>query len=92
MKLDGFMKKKTKYAIKTTGNTAKSSVPEGMYVQCPKCKKSVYRADLKVHLGVCPQCGYYYPLSARARISLVVDKGSFQELDHGMGKIGRAHV
>lgn len=85
MKLDGFMKKKTKYAIKTTGNTAKSSVPEGMYVQCPKCKKSVYRADLKVHLGVCPQCGYYYPLSARARISLVVDKGSFQELDHGMG-------
>lgn len=87
MKLDGFMKKKTKYAIKTTGNTSKSSVPEGMYVQCPKCKKSVYRADLKVHLGVCPQCGYYYPLSARARISLIVDKGSFKELDEKMTSV-----
>lgn len=84
MKLKGFIKKKTKYATTGKDKAQKSSVPEGMYIQCPKCKKSIYRADLKSHLGVCPQCGYYYPLSARARISLVVDKGSFKELDSAM--------
>ncbi len=84
MKLNGFIKKKTKYAMAIGEKAKKSSVPEGMYIQCPKCKKSIYRADLKSHLGVCPQCGYYYPLSARARISLVVDKGSFNEFDTNM--------
>ena len=84
MKLNGLIKKKTKYAIKTKGEQPKSSVPEGIYIQCPNCKKSVYRADLKQNLGVCPQCGYYYPLSARARLSLIVDKGSFKELDSAM--------
>ena len=84
MKLNGLIKKKTKYAIKTKSEQPKSSVPEGIYVQCPNCKKSVYRADLKQNLGVCPECSYYYPLSARARLSLVVDKGSFKELDSAM--------
>lgn len=84
MKLNGFIKKKTKYAMAIKDKAQKSSVPEGMYIQCPKCKKSIYRADLKVNLGVCTQCGYYYPLSARARISLVADKGSFKELDGEM--------
>lgn len=78
MKLKGLLKKK--YAI-TSKETKKTEVPEGIYVQCPKCKKSIYRQELKNSYGICIHCGYNYPLSARARISLVVDKNSFEEFD-----------
>lgn len=78
MKLKGLLKKK--YAI-TTKEGAKKEVPEGIYTQCPKCKKSIYRPELKKMLGICPHCGYYYPLSARSRLSIIVDKNSFEEMD-----------
>lgn len=78
MRLKGLLKKK--YAI-TSKETKKTEVPEGIYVQCPKCKKSIYRQELKNSYGICIHCGYHYPLSARARISLVVDKNSFEEFN-----------
>ncbi|MBU3804305.1 MAG: acetyl-CoA carboxylase, carboxyltransferase subunit beta [Candidatus Cellulosilyticum pullistercoris] len=81
MKLKGLLKKK--YAT-TSKENKKTEVPEGIYVQCPKCKKSIYRPELRANYGVCIHCGYHYPLSARARISLVVDKNSFEELDENL--------
>ncbi len=78
MKLKGLLKKK--YAIATKEGT-KKEIPEGIYIQCPKCKKSIYRLELKKMLGICPHCGYYYPLSARSRVGIIVDKNSFEEMD-----------
>lgn len=78
MKLKGLIKRK--YAVATKGNK-KREVPEGIYVQCPKCKKSIYRPELKKTLGICPHCQYYYPLSARGRLGMIVDKNSFEEMD-----------
>ncbi|MEE1072763.1 MAG: acetyl-CoA carboxylase, carboxyltransferase subunit beta [Cellulosilyticum sp.] len=78
MKLKGLIKRK--YAVATKGSK-KREVPEGIYVQCPKCKKSIYRPELKKTLGICPHCQYYYPLSARGRLGMIVDKNSFEEMD-----------
>lgn len=78
MKLKGLIKRK--YAVTTKGSK-KREVPEGIYVQCPKCKKSIYRPELKKTLGICPHCQYYYPLSARGRLGMIVDKNSFEEMD-----------
>lgn len=78
MRLKRLLKKK--YAV-TSKENKKNEVPEGIYIKCPNCKKSIYRPDLKNSLGICTHCGYYYPLSARARLSLIVDKNSFEELD-----------
>ena len=78
MKLKGLIKRK--YAVATKGSK-KREVPEGIYVQCPKCKKSIYRPELKKTLGTCPHCQYYYPLSARGRLGMIVDKNSFEEMD-----------
>lgn len=83
MQLNSWMKKKKKYA-KATNVAKKSGIPEGIYVKCPSCKKSIYRTDLKINLGVCPHCEYYYPLSARARLGMTVDKGSFKEFNREM--------
>lgn len=84
MRLKGLLKKK--YAI-TSKETKKTEVPEGIYVQCPKCKKSIYRLELKNSYGICSHCGYHYPLSARARISLIVDKNSFEEWDSSLESV-----
>lgn len=78
MRLKRLLKKK--YAV-TSKEPKRSEVPEGIYIKCPSCKKSIYRSDLKTTLGVCTHCGYYYPLSAKARQSFLVDKNSFEELD-----------
>lgn len=72
-----------KYAI-TSKEKKKTEVPEGIYVKCPKCKQNLYRPELKNNVGICMACGYYYPLSARARLSLVADKGSFMPQNENM--------
>lgn len=86
MKLKGFIKRKNKYAIQRADKAAKG-VPEGIYIQCPKCKGNIYRADLKEHLGVCPFCNYHHPLSSKARLKFTLDTGSFKEMDEGMEAI-----
>lgn len=48
---------------------------------CPKCGQTVARRDLVKARYVCPQCGHHYPVGAYYRLSLILDAGSFRELD-----------
>jgi acetyl-CoA carboxylase carboxyl transferase subunit beta len=49
--------------------------------KCPKCKEILYIRDWEKNLKVCPRCNYHFRLSAHERIALLVDQGSFVELD-----------
>jgi len=53
-------------------------VPDGMFAQCPSCKKAIYTKDLGAE-KICPQCGYSFRIRAQKRIELTVDEGSFEE-------------
>src|SRR3954447_13318597 len=46
---------------------------------CPACRGLLYRKRLERNLHVCPECEHHLRLSARARINLLVDPGSFTE-------------
>ena len=48
---------------------------------CPGCGQMVERRELSTHQYVCPLCGYHHPVGAYYRLSLVLDKGTFRELD-----------
>ena len=48
---------------------------------CPACGKVAPRRELVANRYVCPLCGYHYPVGAYYRLSLVLDKGTFRELD-----------
>lgn len=61
--------------------TKKRDIPDGIFYQCPKCKKSIYKLDLRQNSAVCPHCNYYYPLSPKNRINLTLDRASFREID-----------
>ena len=54
-------------------------VPDGLFQKCPKCNHILYTEDLMENQYVCPECGHYWRIGARARLSMVLDKGSFTE-------------
>lgn len=43
-------------------------------IVCPSCKNELKREVLKEDLGVCPECGYYFPLSPMQRMAMLSDK------------------
>ncbi|MBS6196665.1 MAG: acetyl-CoA carboxylase carboxyltransferase subunit beta [Clostridiales bacterium] len=55
------------------------SVPEGLWLKCPKCGEMIYRDDVKTHFYVCPKCKGYFRIKTKTRIRMVADSDSFQE-------------
>jgi len=60
------------------------AIPEDLWVKCPSCDELIYSRELDRNARVCPKCGHHFRLSARARIALVTDPGSFSEWDAGL--------
>lgn len=56
------------------------SVPEGLWIQCPKCGAQLYRAELARNLLVCPKCTHHMRIGARERLATFFDEGSLVEL------------
>lgn len=72
-----FLRKKTQLP----GESGKKSIPDGVWLKCEKCKEIIYRAELEKNLKVCPKCDYHYRLSAKERLGMILDEGSFLEYD-----------
>jgi acetyl-CoA carboxylase carboxyl transferase subunit beta len=65
----------------------KGKIPEGLWVKCDGCKEVVYKKEIDKNLKICPKCNYHFRISARERLKLLVDEGSFIELDEGLMSI-----
>ncbi|UCG38699.1 MAG: acetyl-CoA carboxylase carboxyltransferase subunit beta [bacterium] len=59
----------------------KVTVPEGLWIKCNNCGEIVYSKEIERNLKVCPKCDYHFRISARERIDLLVDPGTFEEFD-----------
>lgn len=55
-------------------------VPEGVWQKCESCEAVCYTADLERNLYVCPYCNHHKKISARQRISFLLDSGSWTEV------------
>lgn len=62
----------------------KIKIPEGLWVKCDSCKEIIYKKEIDKNLRICPKCNYHFRISARERINLLVDEGSFVEIDSGL--------
>ena len=71
--------KKTSDTEQTEEKTSAPSVPQGLWMKCPKCGEMIYKEDVAGASYVCPKCGGYFRMKAKTRIKLVADKDSFQE-------------
>ena len=54
---------------------------EPQFVECKQCGRRAARTLWAKSLYVCPNCGYHMPIGGYYRLSLVLDHGSFRELD-----------
>ncbi|NLF34843.1 MAG: acetyl-CoA carboxylase carboxyltransferase subunit beta [Clostridiales bacterium] len=58
-----------------------SYVPKEKLITCPHCQKEMERAAASDNLAVCIGCGYHWPVSAYRRLNMLLDSGSFRELN-----------
>lgn len=65
-----------KYKVK---NIDKSKEDE--WIKCPSCSELFHKADIAKNLKKCPNCDNYFNMSARERIALLIDEGTFVEED-----------
>ncbi len=56
-------------------------IPEGLWEECPRCRQLLYSKELEQTLWVCGRCGYHFRLTARQRLQITADEGSFTEWD-----------
>ena len=82
--------KKDKYIRITPNNSIKQAeprevpeVPDELFAKCPACKHMIYQKDLGV-VKICPACSYNFRISAKERLAITVDEGSFEELFTGL--------
>jgi acetyl-CoA carboxylase carboxyl transferase subunit beta len=55
--------------------------PEGLWIKCDKCRELLFKREWERNLKVCGKCGHHFRLSARERLDLLLDEGSFAEHD-----------
>ncbi len=71
-----------RYTTPTAVPTA--DVPDGVWVRCEGCKRTLYMGDLERSEMVCPSCGKHHDITAPERLAMLLDEGSFVEADAGM--------
>ena len=67
--------------------TKKVQMPEGLWTKCKNCEEIIYSKEIERNLNVCPKCDYHFRISARERIALVLDEGTFAETDAEMASV-----
>ncbi len=65
-------------------NVKASDMLVGKWVKCDACKEILYKDEVHKNYSVCPNCGKHFRLSARRRISQVIDEGTFVEINKDM--------
>ncbi|MHB8707417.1 MAG: acetyl-CoA carboxylase, carboxyltransferase subunit beta [Desulfuromonadales bacterium] len=79
--------KKSKAPIATPLDVKKVQMPEGLWTKCKNCEEIIYTREIERNLNVCPKCDYHFRISARERIALVLDEGSFAETDPNLTSV-----
>jgi acetyl-CoA carboxylase carboxyl transferase subunit beta len=60
-------------------------VPEGLWLKCPACGEMIYRKTMEEQKHTCPDCRHHFRVNAQQRIDMLVDPGSFEEMDSDVG-------
>jgi acetyl-CoA carboxylase carboxyl transferase subunit beta len=74
-------KKVTKKAETPAAPPPEAPKGEGMWEKCDGCGEVIYKADWEANWNVCPKCGHHDMLPVRRRFEMLLDPGTFQELD-----------
>ncbi|MEZ5013318.1 MAG: acetyl-CoA carboxylase, carboxyltransferase subunit beta [Chitinophagales bacterium] len=66
--------KRSRKGIETT-TEEKLDTPEGVWWQCPECKKTTTTIEYENQLWCCPNCGYHGRIGSRQYFHILFDEG-----------------
>jgi acetyl-CoA carboxylase carboxyl transferase subunit beta len=79
--------RKSKYTlvnIKKLKQQKKKNIPDGIWTKCEECGEIIYNKALEENAKVCPKCTHHFIITAQERVDILVDEGSFLELDENL--------
>ena len=59
-------------------------LPPDVFDKCEGCGEILYAEKLAQSFQVCPSCGYHFRLPAEGYVEILLDEGSFEEMDEGL--------
>ena len=59
-------------------------LPGDVFNKCDGCGEILYREKLRENLEVCPDCGHHFRIDADQYVAILLDEGSFEEIDAGL--------
>ena len=59
-------------------------IPEDLWARCADCNELIYRKRLDENMKVCHKCNYHFTVGAHERVKLLIDEGTFKEMDVDM--------
>ncbi|MCK8491496.1 acetyl-CoA carboxylase, carboxyltransferase subunit beta [Spirosoma sp. RP8] len=67
-----------------TPTELKREAPDGLWYQCPNCKKVMHTREHKLNAYTCVHCNYHEKIGSEAYFSILFDENEFTELDENM--------
>ncbi|MGB9690735.1 MAG: acetyl-CoA carboxylase, carboxyltransferase subunit beta [Candidatus Sumerlaeaceae bacterium] len=58
----------------------KDRIPEGLWTKCENCFNLVLTKDFEENLKVCKKCNHHHRMTARERVAMLADEGTFREM------------
>ncbi len=65
-------------------DSQKKDLPDGMWEKCPSCGEIIHKKQLETNLWTCTKCGYHFRIGSAEYIEILLDKGTFKEMDKKM--------
>jgi acetyl-CoA carboxylase carboxyl transferase subunit beta len=59
----------------------KENVPENLWHKCPSCEQMIFHRELAANLFVCTHCNHHMRVSAKERLDMIFDPGSYQTVE-----------
>ena len=63
---------------------AKKETPDGLWVKCEDCGEIIFKRELEKLFLVCPKCRFHFKMPSSQYISLLIDDGTWEEIDAGL--------
>jgi acetyl-CoA carboxylase carboxyl transferase subunit beta len=68
----------------TTPTNQKLDAPEGLWYQCPSCKKAIHNREHRLNAFTCIACNYHEKIGSQEYFELLFDETKYTELDANM--------
>ena len=56
-------------------------IPDGLWLKCPSCTKTVFKRLVEERMDTCPECNHHFRMPSPRRIANLIDEGTWQEWD-----------